>query len=129
MSKFLGTRTVSSTWLTRQIQAEAAPLICLKAEVAAGPPSRQNPGEDDAIQGDQVQVHAAQGLEGVLQELRRTGGQARGVGDDEIRDEEYYIKKYLTSELETVACLKFWERQEKEFGNHKIKGALCQLAR
>ena len=102
-------------------------MINLKAEVAAGPPSRQNSGEDDAIQGDQVQQHAARGLEGVL--LRRTGCQARGVGDNEIRDEEYYIKKYLTSELETVACLKYWERQEKEFGNHKIKGALCRLAR
>ena len=104
-------------------------MIHLKAEVAAGPPSRQNSGEDDAVQGDQVLEHAAQGLEGVLQELRRTGCQARGVGDNEVRDEEYYIKKYLTSELETVACLKYWEKQEKEFGNHKIRGALCQLAR
>ena len=97
-------------------------MIHLKAEVAAGPPSRQNSGEDDAVQGDQVLEHAAQGLEGVLQELRRTGCQARGVGDNEI-------KKYLTSELETVACLKYWEKQEKEFGNHKIRGALCRLAR
>ena len=89
-------------------------MINLKAEVAAGPPSTQNSGEDDAIQGDQVQEHAAQGLEGVLQDLRRTGCQARGEGDNEIRDEEYYIKKYLTSELETVgeAGKRIWQPQD-----------------
>ena len=39
------------------------------------------------------------------------------------------MKEYLNSQLEEVACLKYWEKQEKEAGSNRVKGALCRLAR
>ena len=109
-------------------QAEAALLRLLKAEVDATPSSRDNSvGEEDVIE------VPASGLAGVLQQLRQKGSQARvldgGGVDGNQADEAFYIKDYLDSKLETVACLKYWEQQEKDMGSHRVKAALCRLAR
>lgn len=106
-------------------QAEAALLRLLKAEVSSDPASRHNSGQDQ----DVVLEQAADGLAGVFQQLRQRGGQERVGETDREQNEEYHLQKYLESELETVACLKYWEKQEKEFSNHKFRGALCRLAR
>ena len=110
-------------------QAEAALLRRLKDEAAAGPPSRRNTAQPDA-QPEVQQVLPVQGLAGILHQLRQQGCQERGVGEqDGTNREEFYLQKYLADELESVSCLKYWEKQEREFGNHKIKGALSRLAR
>ena len=109
-------------------QAEATLLRLLKDEATAGPPSRRNTAQPDVQ--PEVQVLPVQGLAGILQQLRQQGCQERGVGEqDGTNREEFYLQKYLADELESVACLKYWEKQEREFGDHKIKGALCRLAR
>ena len=91
----------------------------LKAEVAAEPASHENSAEPDAIQ-----EVPARGLAGALEQLRQQGSQSR-MGDDE----EHCIKVYLEAKLEQVSCLKYWEKQHKEFGTHKVNEALCRLAR
>ena len=98
----------------------------LKAEVAAEPVSHENSAEQDAIQ-----EVPARGLAGALEQLRQQGSQSR-MGDDEggsTSTEEHCIKEYLEAKLEQVSCLKYWEKQHKEFGSHKVKEALCRLAR
>ena len=83
-------------------------------------------------QEDVIEVPAS-GLAGVLQQLRQKGSQARvldgGGVDGNQADEAFYIKDYFDSKLETVACLKYWEQQEKDMGSHRVKAALCRLAR
>lgn len=103
-------------------QAEAALLRLLKAEIDADPTSQQNSGEEQDIVPE-----PAQGLAGVFQQLRQRGGQGQGEATN-TETEEDCLKKYLDAELETVACLKYWEKQEREDIN-KIKSALCRLAR
>ena len=105
-------------------QAEAALLRLLKAEVASEPVPVLNSGSDQDLVLDQP----ADGLAGVFQLLRGRGGQGRG-GERQAETEEIHLQKYLDSELETVACLKYWENQEKEFGSNKMRAALCRLAR
>ena len=103
-------------------QAKAALLRLLKAEIDADPTSQQNSGEEQDIVPE-----PAQGLAGVFQQLRQRGGQGQGEATN-TETEEDCLKKYLDAELETVACLKYWEKQERE-DNNKIKSALCRLAR
>ena len=94
----------------------------MKAEIDADPTSQQNSGEEQDIVPE-----PAQGLAGVFQQLRQRGGQGQGEATN-TETEEDCLKKYLDAELETVACLKYWEKQERE-DNNKIKSALCRLAR
>ena len=39
------------------------------------------------------------------------------------------LKKYLNSPLETISCLKYWERQEEHHKDKKVTSALCRLAK
>ena len=58
-------------------------------------------------------MHAepAEGLAGVLQQLRDRGSQARaGEGEERTQPEEHFIQNYLNAQLETVSCLKHWEK-------------------
>jgi hypothetical protein len=66
-----------------------------------------------------------QGLADALSQIRERGG---GETDTANR-EEHYLQLYLNDELQSVSCLKYWQKQDKNFGNHKVKGALCRLAR
>ena len=103
-------------------QAEAALLRLLKAEVEAEPTSHHNSGGEQ----DCTPEQPALGLAGVFQQLRQRGGPGQGSSSE---TEETCIKKYLDSELETVACLKYWESQATEAANNKFKAAFCRLAR
>jgi hypothetical protein len=102
-------------------------LRLLKAEVASEPASQQSSATEER---EGVQEVPAGGLAGVLAQLRQQGSQAR-MGDDSgsQANEEHYLKEYLDTKLEEVSCLKYWEKQDREFGSHKVKGALCRLAR
>ena len=77
-------------------------------------------------------MHAepAEGLAGVLQQLRDRGSQARaGEGEERTQPEEHFIQKYLNAQLKTVPCLKHRETVERTPGLHKVDRALCRLAR
>ena len=102
-------------------------LRLLKAEVASEPASQQSSATEER---EGVQEVPAGGLAGVLAQLRQQGSQAR-MGDDSgsQANEEHYLKEYLDTKLEEVSCLKYWEKQDREFGSHKVKSALCRLAR
>ena len=80
-------------------------------------------------QGD-VETLPLTGLAGVLDKLRQQGAQDRaldvGEGGDKV---ESHLKEYFESKHETVSCLKYWEKQELEFGSHGVNGAMCRLAR
>ena len=105
-------------------QAEAALLRVLKAEVSAEPVSNENSGNE------LMHAEPAEGLAGVLQQLRDRGSQARaGEGEERTQPEEHFIQKYLNAQLETVSCLKHWEKVERTPGLHKVDRALCRLAR
>ena len=108
-----------------QGKAEAALLRLLKAEVVSTPSSPESPDEE-------LQEVPTDGLAGVLEQLRQRGSQTRGVDgnvDGTQLNEEFYIKEYLDAKLETVSCLKYWEKRELEVGNHPVRTALCRLAR
>ena len=105
-------------------QAEAALLRLLKAEVEAEPTSHHNSGGEQDFTPEQP----ALGLASVFQQLRKRGGHGQGE-ETSNETEETSIKKYLDSELETVACLKYWEKQATEALNNKFKAAFCRLAR
>ena len=71
-----------------------------------------------------------QGLADALSQIRERGCQERGGEEtDTANREEHYLQMYLNDELQSVSCLKYWQKQDKDFGNHKVKGALCRLAR
>ena len=101
-------------------QAEKNLLNLLKAEVAAGPPSRQNSME-------LVEVSpACDGLEAaflaVQQGVRRTEEGA-------VKDtEEDILKRYLNAKLEK-SCLAWWKIFEEKGKECKVSLALCRLAR
>lgn len=99
----------------------------LKDEVSAEPVSRHHSGHQQDVE----QVQPPGGLAGVFEQLRQKGTEQRRAGGDQVnhQNEEYYLNEYLNSKLETVACLKYWENQEKEAGSNKIKKALSRLAR
>lgn len=81
---------------------------------------------------EELQEVPAGGLAGVLEQLRQRGTQSRGVDGVEagIQDNEaFYIKEYLDAKLETVSCLRYWEKRENEVGAHPVRAALCRLAR
>ena len=64
--------------------------------------------------------------------MRQRGSQARGVegaGVVNQLNEESCVSEYLDAKLESVSCLKYWERRENEVGNHPVRTALCRLAR
>ena len=107
-------------------QAEATLLSLLKAEVLSQPIPTQT--TDEVSEQDLYHAQPTEGLAGVFQQLRERGGQERG-GGRQAETEEVHLQKYLDSKLETVACLKYWETQEKEFGVNPIRAALCRLAR
>ena len=72
------------------------------------------------------------GLAGVLEQLRQRGSQSRGVEGAVVVNqlsEESCVREYLDAKLESVSCLKYWERRENEVGNHPVRTALCRLAR
>ena len=98
-------------------QAEAALLRLLKAEVQAEPTSHHNSGGEQDFTPEQPALR-----------LRQRGGHGQGE-ETSNETEETSIKKYLDSELETVACLKYWEKQATEALNNKFKAAFCRLAR
>lgn len=98
----------------------------LRAEVDATPVSHDN----SAVEQDVVQEAPVGGLAGVLEQLRQRGGHLRTEDEQDVRHQvDFCIKEYLDSKLESVSCLKYWEKQDLEFGSHKVKGALCRLAR
>ena len=71
-----------------------------------------------------------QGLADALSQIRERGCQERGGGEtDTANREEHYLQMYLNDELQSVSCLKYWQKQDNDFGNHKVNGALCRLAR
>ena len=80
-----------------------------------------------ADQGD-AQTLPLTGLAGVLDKLRQQGNQHRALVDG-VDKVESHLKEYFESKLETVSCLKYWEKQELEFGSHGVNGAMCKLAR
>ena len=51
----------------------------------------------------------------------------------EVERGKLKLKKFtfrsMELELATVACLKYWETQENEFGSNPMRAALCRLAR
>ena len=100
----------------------------LKAEVANEPLSQQGSASEDS---EVFQEVPSGRLAGVLEQLRQQGSQARMTDDSggHHGNEEHYLQEYLDTKLETVSCLKYWENQDKEYGAHKVKGALCRLAR
>ena len=98
----------------------------LRAEVDATPVSLDN----SAAGQDVLQEAPVGGLAGVLEQLRQKGGHLRTEDDQDGRHHvEFCIKEYFDSKLESVSCLKYWEKQDLEFGSHRVKGALCRLAR
>ena len=110
-------------------QAEATLLRLLKDEVNAGPVSRRNSDGPD-VQPEVQHVQPLQGLAGALSQIQERGCQERGAGEaDTTNREEHYLQMYLNDELQSVSCLKYWQKQDKDFGSHKVKGALCRLAR
>ena len=52
-----------------------------------------------------------------------------GAGVVNQLNEESCVREYLDAKLESVSCLKYWERRENEVGNHPVRTALCRLAR
>jgi hypothetical protein len=97
----------------------------LKAEVEASPVSHDNTAEDQDVL---VEVPIG-GLAGALEQLRQKGGlRAEGIENGD-QEEESCIKEYLDSKLESVSCLKYWEKCDLDFGSHRVKGAFCRLAR
>ena len=97
--------------------------------MSAGPASRGN-SAGNVAEPEVQQVHQLGGLAGALHQLREQGCQERGGGQAAAANtEEHYLQMYLNEELETVSCLKYWEKQDRDFGGHKVKGALCRLAR
>ena len=77
-----------------------------------------------------VQAEPTEGLAGVLQQLCERGSLARaGEGETRTQPVEHFVQKYLDAQLETVSCLKYWEKQDKSPGLHKVDKALCRLAR
>lgn len=93
----------------------------------AEPTLGQNSEDEDT---EVLEVAPVGGLAGVLDKLRQQG-QARMEVDERGNhgSEEFHIREYLEARLETVACLKYWERLELDFGAHKVKAALCRLAK
>lgn len=82
------------------------------------------------VQPDIQHVQPAGALAGVLYQLSQRGSQDRSGGQAATYDmEEHFLQMYLNEKLETVSCLKFWEKQDHEYRTHKFKGALCRLAR
>ena len=69
------------------------------------------------------------GLAGALEQLRQKGGLRAESIENVDQEEESCIKEYLDSRLESVSCLKYWEKYDLEFGSHRVKGALSRLAR
>jgi hypothetical protein len=69
------------------------------------------------------------GLAGALEHLRQQGGLGAERIENCGQEEESIIKEYLDSKLDSVACLKYWEKFDLDFGSHQVKGALCRLAR
>ena len=111
-----------------QDKAEAALLRLLKAEVVVAP----NPLPDNPEVEEELQEVPAGGLAGVLEQLRQRGAQFRGIDGVEAgiqTNEEFYVKEYLDAQLETVSCLRYWEKREHEVGAHPVRTALCRLAR
>ena len=74
--------------------------------------------------GPEVQRKPVEGLAAAFQHLKDRSQPTTGQEDVEVQ-----VKRYLNSPLETVSCLKYWEKQAKEAGNNKFKAALCRLAR
>ena len=72
-------------------------------QVQDGPPSRQNSGAD--VQGPDL-VH--EGLAAAFHHLK----ERNKILEGRTNAEETELRKYLNSPLETVSCLKYWERQE-----------------
>ena len=106
-------------------QAERALLRLFKAEVEASPVSHENTTVDQ-----DVLVEAPIGrLASVLEQLRQKGGQRAESIENGDQEEESCIKENLDSKLESVSCLKYWEKFDLEFGSHRVKEALCRLAR
>ena len=52
-----------------------------------------------------------------------------GAGVVNQLNEESCVREYLDAKLESVSCLKYWERRENEMGNHPVRTALYRLAR
>ena len=69
------------------------------------------------------------GLAGALEQLRQKGGLRAESIENGDQEEESCIKEYLDSKLESISCLKYWEKCDLDFGSHRAKGALCRLAR
>ena len=107
-----------------QNQAERALLRLLKDEVNAVPTIAEPQAQPDV-----QEVQPVEGLAGALNQIRQRGDQDRNGAEAAAADmEENCIQMYLNAELESVSCLKYWEKQDKEFGYQKFKGALCRLA-
>lgn len=93
----------------------------LKAEVAAGPASRQNSMELVEV------TPACEGLEAaflaVKQSVRRTeeGGAVKDTEED-------ILKRFLNAKLES-SCLAWWKIFEEKGKECKVSLALCRLAR
>ena len=108
-------------------EAEAALKRMLRVELEAQQTDQPLPQITD--QGD-VQTLPLTGLAGVLDRLRQQGSQQSAPDVDESGDKvERHLKEYFESKLETVSCLKYWEKQELEFESHGVNGAMCRLAR
>lgn len=72
--------------------------------------------------GPEVQRKPVEGLAAAFQHLKDRSQPTPGQ-----EDVEEQVKRYLNSPLETVSCLKYWERQESQNKNKTIQ-AMCQLA-
>ena len=95
----------------------------MKAEVEASPVSHDNTTEDQ----DVLVEAPIGGLAGALEQLRQKGGlRAEGIENGD-QEEESCIKEYLDSKLESISCLKYWEKCDLDFGSHRVKGALCRF--
>ena len=84
-------------------------------QVDEGPLSRTSSGPE-------VQRKPVEGLAAAFQHLKDRSQPTPGQ-----EDVEEQVKRYLNSPLETVSCLKYWERQESQDKNKTIQ-TVCQLA-
>ena len=63
-----------------------------------------------------------------LLQLSTTSERKNKIIEGRSNAEETELKKYFNSPLETVSCLKYWERRE-QLTTNKVMSAICRLAK
>lgn len=90
--------------------------LLLVFQVAEGPCSSNNSGQE---------VDHRKPIEGLAAAFQHLKERSKPFeGQDDVEEQ---VKNYLNSPLETVCCLKYWERQESQNKNKTIQ-ALCRVA-